>query len=113
MTKFQTYLACGALSVLPLAAASESLMFSYTQPMEGVYEQHWAGHEIASMETYAGQPYRIYVEGQGKLGEFHGILSLDCETPRYSSWLAQSEYLSAEDVPTEVINGLRATWCVK
>jgi hypothetical protein len=81
--------------------------------MEGVYKQFWAAEELVALDSYAGQPHRLYVEGQGKLGEFHGVLSLDCETPQSSSWLAESDYLSSESVPTEVIEGLRATWCAE
>ncbi|WP_143093018.1 hypothetical protein [Celeribacter neptunius] len=76
-----------------------------------MYEQYWTAQELTAQDTYAGQPRRLYVEGQGKLGAFHGVLNLDCDTPRFSTWLAQSEYLSSDAVPVEVINGLRATWC--
>lgn len=99
-------------AVLPISAgATEAKSFAYTQPMEGVYEQYWTAQEVTPIDSYEGQPHRLYVEGQGKMGEFHGILSLDCATPRFSMWLAQSDYLSSEAVPAEVIEGLRATWC--
>lgn len=94
-----------------MSEAQEAKSFAYTQPMEGVYAQYWTAQELAVQDAYAGQPYRLYVEGQGKLGEFHGILNLDCATPRFSTWLAQSEYLSSDAVPAEVINGLRVIWC--
>ncbi|WP_417245526.1 hypothetical protein [Celeribacter sp.] len=94
-----------------MSEAQEAKSFAYTQPMEGVYEQYWTAQELAVQDAYAGQPHRLYVEGQGKLGEFHGILNLDCKTPQFSTWLAQSDYLSSDAVPAEVINGLRAIWC--
>lgn len=114
MTNLKVCVFAAFACAVPLAAAAtETRSFAYTQPMEGVYEQYWTAQELTVQDSYAGQPHRLYVEGQGKLGEFHGILSLDCQTPHFSSWLAQSDYLSSEAVPVEVINGLRATWCLE
>ena len=95
--------------------------FGYEQQLEGVYKQSWGAQEVFPVFQHEGQPIRLYIEGVGKLGDFHGILDLDCANASRSIWVSPDDnfyddneefaYSETDKVPSEVINGIREMWC--
>ena len=80
----------------------------YHQPLEGVYSQNWSAQVLGN---HQGTGVAVYVVGDGKTGDFFGVISVDCQTPRYSSWLATGGFISATDVPRQAIQGIRRLAC--
>lgn len=80
----------------------------YEEPLEGVYSQFW--HADFADRLGAGGAH-IYVRGEGKLGDFIGVLYLDCEQPRFSRWEASDGNLTTQQVPAEVIQVIRLKYC--
>jgi hypothetical protein len=80
----------------------------YDQPLEGVYGQSWSGQVLGDRQ---GTGIEVYVVGDGKLGDFFGVISVDCVNPQYSRWLATGGYLGTDRVPNEAIRGFRNLVC--
>ena len=74
----------------------------------GVYSQQWYGQTLAPRDGFAAD---VYVVGDGKLGDFQGVLAVHCAVPSHSVWLATGGYLTTDDVPSEAIVGLRRMVC--
>jgi len=102
------FAATSLLLAAPLGAGAQTLELFYNEPLEGVYSQDWAGRVIGA-DPASG--VLVYLRGSGKSGDFHGVLSVDCETPSRSAWVAQGGYLAPDDVPTPTINVMRAEAC--
>ncbi len=103
------YLSCLLASLfLATPAAADALEFVYEQELEGVYSQSWFTMHLTN--TYADK-HEVYVKGDGKLGDFFGVLYLDCSTPQFSRWLAVGGIVDADDVPIEVIRVIRERDC--
>lgn len=93
----------------PLTAQQASqLVRVYDQPLEGVYSQGWSGQVLGDRQ---GTGIEVYVVGEGKLGDFFGVISVDCVNPQYSRWLATGGYLGTDNVPIEAIRGFRNLVC--
>lgn len=92
---------------IPSYAAADDYIALYKQPLEGVYFQQW---QIDYLRGYEGQ-HEIYVRGEGKIGDFFGVLWLDCKEPRYSNWLASDGNVDQSQVPVEVIQRIRKAHC--
>lgn len=108
---FKTTLQAGAIFgalATPTAGFADDYLYLYTQPMEGVYSQGW--HTDYLREVLKGS-HEIYVRGDGKMGDFFGILWLDCEEAKYSNWLSVGGYLTQDRVPIEVIRLIRKQYC--
>ncbi|WP_143025649.1 hypothetical protein [Paracoccus isoporae] len=95
-----------ALAALPLRAAPAEVV--HVAEMGGLYTQTWRAADVGSSGPGTRE---IFVGGAGKAGDFWGVMHLDCDTPRYSRWVAEGGYLSAEDVPGEAIRQIRARFC--
>jgi len=95
------------LFLTPAAAANE-LQFAYQQDLEGVYGQNWFTTHLTN--TYEDK-HEVYVKGEGKLGDFYGVLYVDCSEPQFSRWLAVGGFVDKEAVPVEVIRVIRVREC--
>ncbi len=80
----------------------------YNQPLEGVYSQGWFAQVLGNRE---GNGIEVYVIGSGKSGDFYGVISVDCQTPRFSRWLATGGYIPFDRLPREAIGGIRRAAC--
>ena len=101
-------MAAAALTLVGSAAHGEGTVFIYEQDLEGVFSQAWYA---AYLERRDGNTHEVYVKGDGKLGDFHGVLYLDCDQPRYSEWIAQGDYLNPSAVPQEAVAAIREKYC--
>jgi hypothetical protein len=101
------------LGLVPLQASAdiwEPLTLVYEQPMGGVYTQSWYTKGITKTAPHVAT---MYVEGFGKSGDFYGILSVDCDVPTQSVWLANGSFLTPDSLPPEAINGIQAIACAQ
>jgi len=108
--KFNASILFPVLSLLstPTSAQSDGqLELVFTQPAGGVYTQGWYAQSLESRRDRND----MYVVGDGKLGDFFGVISVDCREPSNSTWIATGGYLSSERVPIEAIRGVRETAC--
>lgn len=73
------------------------------------YTQTWSGAHL--INTYA-DVHEIFVRGEGKHGDFHGVLELHCVDSQRSKWLTQSvDGLRGDRVPSEAIQAIRQLYC--
>lgn len=91
-----------------VAQNSSQLDVIYVQPLEGVYSQSWLAQVLGSHQSSG---IAVYVVGEGKLGDFFGVISVDCQTPSYSTWLATGGFLSSDRVPDKAVQGIRKLAC--
>ena len=80
----------------------------YAEQLEGVYGQNWFAQVLGDR---TGSGVEVYVVGDGKTGDFFGIISVDCQTPRYSRWLATGGYVPDHQIPSEAILRIRNLAC--
>ncbi|NOD32763.1 hypothetical protein GS610_20970 [Ruegeria sp. HKCCD6228] len=93
----------------PLAAETLYL-YEDTHDLPPPYKQWWSA--IPEDKKYDEQTHRhVYVRGDGKYGDFFGVLYVDCINPEYSEWLAVGGSLNSEDVPNQAIVNLRLEIC--
>lgn len=97
-----------AALTLGSAATAHELQFVYEQDLEGVYSQSWS---VMALDNPFADKHEVYVKGDGKLGDFFGVLYVDCSAPQFSRWLAQGGFLTADSVPAAVIRIIRARTC--
>jgi hypothetical protein len=97
------------LSILALCATSATASeLIYEEVMEHPYSQFWIASYADSLGTGL---HHIYLRGEGKRGDFTGVLYLNCAEPRFSRWEAVGGYLTESSVPKEAVNGIRAKFC--
>ncbi len=90
------------------AQQSEEFHLLYVQDMEGVYFQNWSAVKIGSR---GGGVVDVYVVGDGKMGDFFGVLAVNCRQPESSDWIAHGGYVTVDRVPAEAISGVRNLAC--
>lgn len=91
-------------------AAETLFLYEDTHDLPPPYKQWWSA--IPEDKKYDEQKDRhVYVRGEGKYGDFFGVLYVDCINPEYSEWLAVGGSLSSEDVPNQAIVNLRLEIC--
>lgn len=73
-----------------------------------MYTQDWSA---ALIGTQISGPKTVYVESDGKLGSFYGVLAVDCVAPARSQWLTESKFILEGSVPNEAIIAIRAMVC--
>ena len=98
------------LAATPSFAISQQtrgLVPVFNQPLEGVYSQNWSAHILGDR----GIGIELYVVGEGKLGDFFAVISVDCVNPLYSQWLATGGTLTTSDVPSDAIVSSRRLVC--
>ncbi len=96
-----------ALTLFAADARAQGMELLFTDEVGGPYTQDWSAVYL----TDTGAAHEVYVKGDGKLGDFFGVLRLDCATPRFSRWLAVGGYLDPDDVPVEAVRAVRARYC--
>lgn len=100
---------CCLITTVAQADAIETI---YVEEIGGPYVQEWSAGYLTN--THA-DVHEIYVKGDGKSGDFFGVLRLDCTTPRFSQWLAVGGFLgdfySGDAVPDEAITIVRQRYC--
>lgn len=96
------------LARLTSAQASDHLELVYTDPVGGVYTQGWSAQILGQ---HRGEGVAVYVVGDGKLGDFFGVISVNCARADRSEWLASGGYLSPDRLPAEAIHGIRKLAC--
>ncbi|MHA3915315.1 hypothetical protein [Halovulum sp. GXIMD14793] len=72
------------------------------------YFQFWSGKHL---QNEYDDVHEVYVRGDGKLGQFRGILELHCAKSDQSKWLAVGGFLKADSVPVEAIAEVRRQYC--
>ena len=90
------------------AAFGAGVSFLYEQDLEGVYSQSWS---TAHLGRFQGNTHEIYVKGEGKLGDFYGVLYLNCDQPKFSKWYASGGYLTPDNVPPQAIAAIKTKYC--
>ncbi len=104
-------IAAVVVSLLPRLASAQSAgqpELVYTDPVGGVYTQGWSAQILGQ---HRGEGVAVYVVGDGKLGDFFGVISVNCARPGRSEWLASGGYLSPDRVPPEAMHGIRKLAC--
>lgn len=99
-----------AISLSSMAYAGETfLLLEDTYDLPPPYSQVWSAtpSDWSMMSEYP----EVFIRGDGKHGDFFGILLVDCQTPENSEWLATGGYLSSNDVPSKAIGALRLKLC--
>lgn len=72
------------------------------------YFQFWSGKHLQNEND---DVHEVYIRGDGKLGQFRGILELNCTKSDQSKWLAIGGFLKEDSVPTEAISEVRRQYC--
>ena len=108
------------LALVSLATAVDAaptiLLLDDRTDLPPPYSQQWtatpADFSWAGNASGGGMPqHEVFVRGDGKHGDFYGILYLDCAEPKYSRWMATGGFLTENDVPSAAIATLRAELC--
>jgi hypothetical protein len=73
------------------------------------YKQWW--YATPSDHSVYDRSHEVFIRGDGKHGDFFGILRVDCLNATRSEWLATGGYLNAERVPARAITNLRIQMC--
>lgn len=107
MKSFCIYAALTASILCAGPAGAEPGVHLFTQQLEGVYTQSWYARDLGMRDGRN----ESFVTGTGKLGDFNGVMAVDCETAAYSQWIALGGYLGADDVPADAIQSLRQLAC--
>ena len=81
----------------------------HTEELGGVYTQDWYTQRLASRNT---RDVHLYIVGDGKSGDFHGVLSVDCDTPTFSRWLSTGGVVPSDSLPVEAIKAAREFACM-
>ena len=108
-----TVLLCASTFGLATAASAGEtfLLLEDTYDLHPPYAQWWlATPSDDGPETMYGT-HEVFIRGDGKRGDFFGILAVNCPDPNSSEWLATGGYLSPEDVPSRAIINLRLEIC--
>lgn len=101
-------LAIAAVVAAPTGMSAQTLDLFYTEPLGGVYSQNWSGRVIGA-DSVGG--VLVFVRGDGKSGDFYGVLSVDCVTPEFSAWKSTGGVVQASSVPQPAIDVIRAESC--
>lgn len=98
----------GGFACVAVAASANTLDLFFEEPLGGVYAQYWSGRVIGP-DTVGG--VLVYVRGDGKSGDFHGVLNVNCETPARSEWVAVGGVIGPDAVPAPAVDVIRAEAC--
>jgi hypothetical protein len=97
-----------AVTLFASDASAQGIELVFTEEVGGPYTQDWWAAYLTNTGAAA---HEIYVKGDGKHGDFFGVLRLDCATPRFSRWLAVGGYLDEDDVPVAAVREIRQRHC--
>lgn len=96
------------VTVWPAASVAQTLDLFFVEELGGVYTQDWSGRVIGA--DSAGDVL-VFVRGDGKSGDFYGVLSVDCDMPTQSAWVSTGGVVRVDMVPAQAIDVIRAGAC--
>tara|TARA_R110002051_G_scaffold261292_1_gene321188 strand:- start:329 stop:688 length:360 start_codon:yes stop_codon:yes gene_type:complete len=73
------------------------------------YKQWW--YATPSDHSVYDETHEVFIRGDGKHGDFFGILQVDCLNAENSEWLATGGWLNSESVSARAITKLRLEIC--
>jgi len=99
------------LLLAPTVLAAETILLLHdTEDLPPPYSQSW--YATMSEYPFGTDPHEVFVRGDGKRGDFFGILQLNCDNPKSSEWVAVGGWLNDPDVvPAKAIRKLRQAAC--
>ncbi len=92
------------------SAGDTILLLKDTTGLAPPYAQWWYATPADGGDLAAGR-HEVFVRGDGKHGDFFGILSVDCKAPENSAWMAVGGFVRPESVPAEAIHAVRSNIC--
>lgn len=75
-----------ALPSMLAAQTAPKLEYVYEEHLGGVYTQSWSVILLGQSRDRVATD--VYVVGDGKNGDFFGVIAVNCATPSRSRWLA-------------------------
>ncbi|MCI2400406.1 hypothetical protein MN188_13490 [Aliiroseovarius sp. N1Y82] len=90
------------------AAHADQPVLVYEKILDHPYTQSWS---TVYLGRISDNQHEVYLRGDGKIGDFFGVLYLDCDEPKYSRWEAQGGMIDTSEVPGQAIVGIRKTYC--
>jgi hypothetical protein len=90
-------------------AGETVLLLEDTEDLPPPYKQWW--YATPADHSAHNETYEVFIRGDGKHGDFFGILQVDCLNSKNTEWLATGGYLDTESVPAQAINALRLQLC--
>ncbi len=103
-------LAASVFSISTVAfGQTKQMTYVYEQPMEGVYYQGWY---VLDLGETGDETLDVYVVGEGKMGDFAGVLDVNCVKTTLSKWKATGGFLTEDRVPSRAIIAIRALVCL-
>ena len=107
--KLTFFAICMALPSMLAAQTAPKLEYVYEEHLGGVYTQEWS--VILLGQSRDRVTTDVYVVGDGKNGDFFGVIAVNCATPSRSRWLAVGGVINSEQVPSQTIAALRNMAC--
>lgn len=98
-----------ALPSMLAAQTAPKLEYVYEEHLGGVYTQSWSVILLGQSRDRVATD--VYVVGDGKNGDFFGVIAVNCATPSRSRWLAVGGVINSEQVPSQTIAALRDMAC--
>lgn len=90
-------------------AGETFLLMEDTEDLPPPYSQWW--YATASDHVVFEGTHEVYIRGDGKHGDFFGVLHVDCRNAERSEWVATGGWLDTESVPARAIANLRYHIC--
>jgi hypothetical protein len=91
-------------------AGETFLLLEDRHDLQPPYAQWW--YATPSDEgSWSNDGYEVFIRGDGKHGDFFGILKVDCNAPENSEWVATGGFIEADRVPAKAIGALRLKIC--
>jgi hypothetical protein len=103
--KLTFFAICMALPSMLASQTAPKLEYVYEEHLGGVYTQSWSVILLGQSRDRVATD--VYVVGDGKNGDFFGVIAVNCATPSRSRWLAVGGVINSEQVPSQTIAALR------
>ena len=107
--KLTFFAICMALPSMLASQTAPKLEYVYEEHLGGVYTQSWSVILLGQSRDRVATD--VYVVGDGKNGDFFGVIAVNCATPSRSRWLAVGGVINSEQVPSQTIAALRDMAC--
>jgi hypothetical protein len=100
-----------SLICIALPARAETILILHvTHNLPPPYYQQWFATPTEGPNMLPGAQ-EIFIRGDGKHGDFFGVLQLNCDKPEQSNWVHEGGFLTGNHVPAEAIRNLRKALC--
>ncbi|MEC9196321.1 MAG: hypothetical protein VX974_01825 [Pseudomonadota bacterium] len=110
MTRHIAPVAATLLALASPARAETILILHDTYDLPPPYFQQWFATPTEGPGLLPGAQ-EVFIRGDGKRGDFFGVLQLNCDTPEQSYWVHEGGFLTGNHVPAEAIRNLRKALC--